>query len=645
MRKNYLLIAALLLSISVSAQQYHRCSAMEVKAAEEQANPGLKTIRENIERDVQKWISSGNKTTAVITIPVVVHVLYNTSAQNISDAKVQAQINQLNLDFARMNSDASNTPSAFTGAAANTQIQFCLAQRDPNGGPTNGIIHKQTTVTSFSSNDYVKYNANGGDNAWPSSGYLNIWSCNLGGGLLGYAQFPGGAAATDGVVLLYSSIGSMLSPGTATPYHLGRTATHEVGHWLGLYHIWGDDGTACTGTDQITDTPNQAGNNFGCPSFPKVSCGNGPNGDMFMNYMDYTDDGCMNLFTTGQTSRITATMNGARASLQTSLGCTPPSTACGTPSGLVSSLITTTGATLSWIATSNATSYNVQYRVSGTTNWTTITSTTNSKALTGLVSSTLYQYQIQAVCSSGNSTYSAIASFTTATANCTDIYEQNNTRNTSKVVATNTYINALVTPIYDNDYFKVTTVSGATNLKVTLDQLPLDYDVKLYNQSGTQLAVSQNAGATAETIIRNSTTAGIYYIRVYGHSGANSATACYRLIANVSGSVFRESGISEQPEHSAKEGSLEPVEGIDGLTLFPNPANETITLSYFTTSSAIASVEIIDMIGKTVFNTNIHSEEGFNKSELSLESLKSGIYFVKMNDSGSSVVKKFIVKK
>jgi hypothetical protein len=235
MIKNYLLMITLLLSISASAQQYHRCSAMQVKAAEESANPGLKAIRENIERDVQKWISSDNKTTAVITIPVVVHVLYNNTAQNISDAKVQAQINQLNLDFARMNSDASNTPSAFTSVAANTQIQFCLAQRDPNGNPTTGIIHKQTTVTSFSSNDYVKYSANGGDNAWPSSSYLNIWSCNLGGGLLGYAQFPGGAAATDGVVMLYSSIGSMLSPGTATPYHLGRTATHEVGHWLGLY--------------------------------------------------------------------------------------------------------------------------------------------------------------------------------------------------------------------------------------------------------------------------------------------------------------------------------------------------------------------------------------------------------------------------
>ncbi len=127
-----------------------------------------------------------------------------------------------------------------------------------------------------------------------SSSYLNIWVGNLGGGLLGYAQFPGGAAATDGVVLLNGTVGGPGALGTAAPYNRGRTATHEIGHWLNLRHIWGDSNC---GNDFVADTPTQqAALNFGCPSFPQISCSNGPNGEMYMNYMDYTDDACMYMF-------------------------------------------------------------------------------------------------------------------------------------------------------------------------------------------------------------------------------------------------------------------------------------------------------------------------------------------------------------
>jgi len=293
-----------------------------------QQDPSVAQRMQEIETFTQNWIAnhpSGERT--VVTVPVVVHVVYNTSAQNISDAQVQAQISQLNADYARLNSDAGNTPSAFTSAAANCEVQFCLAQRDPNGNATNGIIHKSTTTTSFSSNDNVKHNGNGGDDAWSASSYLNLWVCNLGGGLLGYAQFPGGAAATDGVVVLYSSVGSLASPGTLSPYNYGRTATHEVGHWLNLYHIWGDDNGACTGSDQVTDTPNQAAENYGCPSFPHTDACTSGNGVMFMNYMDYTDDGCMNMFTAGQKARMQAlfTSGGSRFSIVSSQGCVPPS--------------------------------------------------------------------------------------------------------------------------------------------------------------------------------------------------------------------------------------------------------------------------------------------------------------------------------
>ena len=151
----------------------------------------------------------------------------------------------------------------------------------------------------------------GGSTAWPTDAYLNIWVCTLGGGLLGYAQFPGGPKATDGVVILNTAFGT---EGTAAaPFNLGRTLTHEVGHWLNLRHIWGDT-LDCSGGDRVPDTPNCEGPNTGKPKFPTVSCSNGPNGDMFMNYMDYIDDAAMFMFTAGQVSRMNACLAGPRKS-------------------------------------------------------------------------------------------------------------------------------------------------------------------------------------------------------------------------------------------------------------------------------------------------------------------------------------------
>jgi hypothetical protein len=248
--------------------------------------------------------------TGVTRIPVVVNVVWNTAAQNVSDAQVASQIDVLNRDYRRTNPDVSNTPAAFQPLTADPRVEFFLATTDPNGAPTTGVRRRQTTVTGFTDDDKVKSNATGGLDAWPADRYLNLWVCPLSGGLLGYAQFPGGPAATDGVVILHSAFGTV---GTAAaPFNLGRTATHEIGHWLNLNHIWGDDGVGCTGTDNVADTPNQGGPNYGKPAFPKVSCSNGPNGDMFMNYMDYVDDGAMVMFTAGQVARMQACLDGPR---------------------------------------------------------------------------------------------------------------------------------------------------------------------------------------------------------------------------------------------------------------------------------------------------------------------------------------------
>jgi hypothetical protein len=418
MRKILLSIFSMTLLLSLNATAQRICGSADHYQEMLQNNPSFAQQRQLIETQTTNYENnSSNHKRAVVTIPVVFHVVYNTTIQNVSDAQIQSQLTVLNADFRKLNADASSVPSAFAGLAADCEIQFCLAQQDPTGLATTGIIRKSTTSTSFSTNDAVKYAAQGGSTIWDRNKYLNIWVCNLSGGVLGYAQFPGGAAATDGVVITYTGFGTMGS--AVNPFNKGRTATHEVGHWLNLFHIWGDDGTACTGSDLVGDTPNQADENYGCPTFPQVSCSNGTNGDMFMNYMDYTNDACMYMFTTGQKTRVSALFaaGGSRVSLATSTGCNAPSVAtCGNASGLSSSSITSTGATISWTAVSGATSYNVQHKLSTATTWTTLTASTTSSILTGLTAGSTYNFQIQAVCASGTSSYVA-STFTTKTAN------------------------------------------------------------------------------------------------------------------------------------------------------------------------------------------------------------------------------------
>ncbi len=251
----------------------------------------------------------------ITRIPVVVHVVHATDEQYISDEQVGSQIDVLNRDFRRLNPDVEQVPEVFADLVADARIEFELATVDPDGAPTTGVTRTRTTAGSFVDDDRVKSARTGGADAWPTDRYLNLWVCPLGEGLLGYAQFPGGPPETDGVVVTHTAFGTL---GTATePFDLGRTTTHEVGHWLNLRHIWGDDGTGCNGSDFVADTPNQGSENTGRPTFPRVSCDNGPNGDLFMNYMDYTDDVAMFMFTAGQVARMQTCLNTDRQSFPT----------------------------------------------------------------------------------------------------------------------------------------------------------------------------------------------------------------------------------------------------------------------------------------------------------------------------------------
>jgi len=292
----------------------------------------LARLESQTRRYTDRTMGLSFRTGQVVTIPVVVHVIYKQPEESLGVARIQTMIDVLNEDFRRLNADAAQTPAVFQPYAADAEIQFCLASRDPWGNPTTGITYTQTALDSFAVLDEMKFDSTGGKNAWPTDQYLNIWTCDIGiPGVGGYATFPGIIdSRTDGIVVLYvaSGRGGDTTFAFTDSLYRGRVATHEAGHWFNLRHIWGD---ALCGDDYVFDTPPQDYPNFGCPSFPEPSpaCGNYVS-DMFTNFMDYTFGSCQNMFSFGQKLRMRATFapGGPREGLLSSRGCQPPYSGC-----------------------------------------------------------------------------------------------------------------------------------------------------------------------------------------------------------------------------------------------------------------------------------------------------------------------------
>ena len=456
----FLLFFLMLLPASLLSQR--NCASMEVLESQIAEDPGMVERMEAIEDRTQEFLDfEGATTRSVVTIPVVFHVIYKTNAQNLSDAQLQSQIDVLNEDFRRTNADQNNNWSQ----AADSEIEFCLASVDPNGAPTNGIQRKSTKKRDFRTNDAMKFASQGGIDAWPSGDYLNIWVCNISGGILGYAQFPGGNPASDGVVLDYAYTGRGGS--AQAPFNLGRTGTHEVGHWLNLRHIWGDGG--CSVDDFVADTPTSDAPNYGCAS-SHVSCSSL---DMVQNYMDYSDDACMNLYTLGQKSRMQSLFaaGGSKESFLSSNGCgsgtpptpsctdgiqngdetgvdcggpdcdpcqagptcsdgiqngdetgvdcggscanaCPPPSSCDTPGNPFASNIKRNRTKLNWDAVTSATSYDVQIRTLGSSNWQVLNTGSSNITVSGLSNNTTYEWGVRANCGGTSSDYSATCTFT-----------------------------------------------------------------------------------------------------------------------------------------------------------------------------------------------------------------------------------------
>jgi hypothetical protein len=317
--------------------QIKKCATMDLLEKRIQSDPSTLMRMQNSEIEIQKWISANpnflkqknqSKSQALVTIPVVVHVIYNNQTENISNAQILSQIDVLNEDFRLLNADSLDDTHPFWWYTVDTQIEFCLASVDPSGNQTNGITRTFTNTTSFTGDGEEKFTVLGGKDNWDPTKYLNIWVCDLsgGGGLLGYAAFPSDLASNpdeDGVVIHYQAFGNIGTAGSGqfSANGLGRTATHEVGHWLNLRHIWGDD---FCGDDFVPDTQVAEEANYGCPGFPHNdfnSCGSDEYGEMYMNYMDYVDDYCMVMFTYDQGIRMLSTLVEERDGLLNSAGC------------------------------------------------------------------------------------------------------------------------------------------------------------------------------------------------------------------------------------------------------------------------------------------------------------------------------------
>jgi hypothetical protein len=397
---------------------------------------------EQIRRDIERHCTQHQKTAELrgfnpIVIPTVVNVIYNNATQNISDEQIISQLAVLNEDFGRRNVDADNN----WPQASETGISFKLANIDPQGLPCTGIRRQSSPKNQFiAETDEMKSSATGGLNAWPTDKYLNIWVCNLEGELMGYGQYPGGDKNTDGVVVDFQYFGTKGS--AKAPFNLGRTATHEVGHWLNLFHIWGDGD--CSIDDFVGDTPDSDNANHGCPR-EAFGCGGKL---MFQNFMDYTDDACMNLFTEGQAKRMRALFapGGFRESIVTSPGyqtvsSTPKSTCAdgiknGDETGLdcggacvpcakcpvpAKSEYSHAGAkvALNWAEVRGVNTYFAEVRQlkPSISRWTGVLTNSNQAMISGVRIGRTYEYRVRSICGVGDSSLTIGEQFVTRSSN------------------------------------------------------------------------------------------------------------------------------------------------------------------------------------------------------------------------------------
>ncbi len=708
--KKLLLIAAtaLLMTGSASAQR---------KMAKVQGNTPLHRSCGTgiLPDDYENWMSAkiqedavknqGSRTTTVYNLPVVVHVIHNGStvgaSYNLSNAQILSQIAVLNEDYRKLNADTNLIPSVFSNLAADCEINFCLAQTDPTGQPTTGIDRINRTTKGWTappfSQTYVDATIKP-NSVWDVNKYLNIWVCPLSGGLLGYATFPPsstntglsspfGTVNTDGVVIQYNAFGRV---GTLDPtYNKGRSATHEIGHWLGLRHIWGD---ANCGSDYCLDTPTQQSSNFGCPTFPHVTCTNGPNGDMFMNYMDYTDDPCMFMFTPNQKTRMVTTLTHTpfRVNLAASDRCNPPVVAAPVAAFSSNSTSISVGGSINFTDQSTNAPTSWAWTFAGGT-----PATSTAQNPTGIVYSApgIYSVSLTATNATGSNTITQSTYITVnavATAGCDTISNFdlavmtpsiNGSAGWGYISGQNDYLDVAKADAYavtgsnltvDGAYIgfgigsssgtgqtaRVKVWSDAAGLPSTmLGSATISYDsISAYAAAGTQMWVdfTPDVPVTAGTIyvgVEFGYTAGDTLAIIHCADTEIATGTAYELWSDGTWHAYSETPASWglnvahliRPVICTSTGLTENTLG--QVSLYPNPTRGELTVVLNKSNNkGNMSFRVLNMVGAQVFNSTLPSNNA-GTYKLDLSKLAQGMYFVEItNNEGKSVQKIQIAK-
>ena len=513
---------------SINLQAQEKCASDTRRDKENAADPQVERNRQVLERQIKDYIAQ-NPTAregAQVSIPVVFQVVHNGDAigtnENLSDAQLMAQLSQLNADYARMNTDAANTPAAFQGVAANTMIQFCLATMDPNNQPTTGIVRHNLNLDQNACWNAAFIDANiVTGRAWNTANYLNIFTvlkiarddCSA-NSILGYASFPGGPAATDVAVHAYYTIGSLANPNPANlTFGRGRTVTHEVGHWLMLEHIWGG---GCGVDDGVADTPDQAADNNQCPTHPSPSCNNG--GDMFMNYMDYVDDDCMNMFSQGQATRMMAAITNSRNQL---LGAQ-----CGMNPGCMANETVSAPTMGNTLASNSITTQNA-VTVNGAAVFSAPNINMNAGFEVGLgncfeANTVGCAYNGTLVCGGGGAMGTCASPHVIT---CGQVYNGDNTGGAS---AWSSYQAGTYTDLTGPEKIHTLVIPGNTNRTITLSGLTADLDLLVATACDPQTVFGGSATLNdPEQVVVNNNSANptMVYIIVDGYQGATSTYA------------------------------------------------------------------------------------------------------------------------
>lgn len=691
--KFLLLLSALLVSLNVSfAQQTEPCIAHSIYQEMMARDPQFKANQEALELETQAAPLQAARNAASVPkiIPVVFHIIHEYGTENISRQQCLNQLQILNKDFRRLNADTGNTPAPFKPIAADANIEFRLAQKDPNGICTDGINRLYSPLTN-NARDNVKSLI-----YWPSNKYLNIWVVksieNSSGGagyVVGFAQFPGGSSATDGIVLRSDFVGAI---GTSNASNAGRPATHEVGHWLNLRHIWGD---ATCGNDQVSDTPtHQTANQSNCPAFPKISCNNGPNGEMFTNYMDYTNGDCQNVFSAGQSARMNAALNSSVSGrnnlwsssnlVATGTDGTPPVT-CAPKADFTPNLPTylCAGGTVTFTQAcfgGDATGYSWSFQGGNPA-----TSTAASPVVTYATPGT-YNVSLSASNAAGNNTVTrnALIVVMPATAEYSGPVFQEGFESATQFTNDWTVFNNVAgTPTFTRvtnasasggacvkmDNFNSTDlqvdelISPTINL-TTISVPTLTYKVA-YAQKTTsaassnrlQVLVSQNCGRT--WAIRSTATGTTLATTAATNSAFTPTSTAWasrslNLTPNTSDNfrlkfVFTSGDgnnlyLDDINISSATTG-WETLSGVSDALAYPNPAQGTFDFTFSLEESNLASLSVLNALGEQVeFRDLGRLSSGRHTLNHLGEGLVAGMYFVRLYTPEGSVIRKVIVQ-